>query len=398
MNRLFAYAREALEAIWRNRVRSLLTMLGMIIGTSSIIAVLGISNAATAGFSQQIADQGDAGIVVVVDRQQDDPASAAIQYRDLAIIAARTSGTIDHVVPNYQANYRLSAGAKKFEAIEVDSQTDRVTDRLALHEGRRFTADEVASGEHVAMVTLSLGEKLFGPGSVLGQVVRANGSRFRIVGVYDPLKASLLQGATGDDRMEIPFTVFHEIRPGPMDSLQAFPRPGVSVEDAGDAVQRELHHLHGERAKYTVVDTVAIVGQFVRFIGLAATGLTAIACVALVVAGIGIMNIMLVSVTERTKEIGLRKSIGASGGDITLQFLLEAVLLSLMGGGIGTVLGIVVVLGAYQLVSQFTGPAPIPYVLIVGVAVGFSTMVGTVFGTYPAMRAGKLDPIEALRS
>ncbi len=398
MSRFFAYTREALEAIWRNRVRSLLTMLGMIIGTSSIIAVLGISNAATSGFAKQLDDLGVQGIVVIVDRQQDDPKTAAIQYRDAATIAARTTGVIAYTVPILSDNYRLIAGKKRLDAIEVDSQTDLVTDHLSLHEGRRFTADEVRGGEHVALVTESLGEKLFGPGSVLGRDVRANGSRFRIVGVYDPLKASILQGAAGDDRMEIPYTVFHEIRPGPLDYLQAFPAPGVPIDVAIAAMQRELHRLHGERSRYTIQDTAAQLDGFLRVISLIAAGLTAIGGVALLVAGIGIMNIMLVSVTERTKEIGLRKSIGASRSDITLQFLLEAILLSLMGGGVGTVLGILAVLGAYAIVEQYTGPAPIPYVLIIGVAVGFSTLVGTVFGTYPAMRAGRMDPIVALRS
>jgi putative ABC transport system permease protein len=110
------------------------------------------------------------------------------------------------------------------------------------------------------------------------------------------------------------------------------------------------------------------------------------------------MNIMLVSVTERTREIGLRKAIGATFGDITLQFLLEAVLLSFIGGGIGTLLGFLLTLAAYSSVAAIVGPAPIPYLLIISVAVGFSTLVGVVFGSWPAIRAARLDPIVALRS
>jgi putative ABC transport system permease protein len=128
------------------------------------------------------------------------------------------------------------------------------------------------------------------------------------------------------------------------------------------------------------------------------TGLAAIGSVALVVAGIGIMNIMLVSVVERTREIGLRKAIGATRADILTQFLFEAILLSLIGGGIGMLLGLGTVLLAYQPLSVYVGPAPIPYLLIVSVAIGFSTFIGTVFGTYPAVRASRLDPIVALRS
>jgi putative ABC transport system permease protein len=147
-----------------------------------------------------------------------------------------------------------------------------------------------------------------------------------------------------------------------------------------------------------VQDTTAQVQSFGAVFGIIAVGLTGIGGVALVVAGIGIMNIMLVSVTERTREIGLRKAIGATRGDVALQFLLEAILLSFMGGGVGTVIGLLATLAAYSFVVAFVGPAPIPYLLIVSVAVGFSTLVGCVFGTYPAIRAARLDPIAALRS
>ncbi len=146
--------------------------------------------------------------------------------------------------------------------------------------------------------------------------------------------------------MEIPYTTFHDIKPGPMDFLQAYPQPGVSLEAAGDDVVAALHHIHGERSKYIVQDTAAQLGAFNSVLSLLGTGLVAIGSVALVVAGIGIMNIMLVSVVERTREIGLRKSIGATRADILTQFLFEAILLSLIGGGIGMVLGLGVVLAA----------------------------------------------------
>jgi putative ABC transport system permease protein len=183
-----------------------------------------------------------------------------------------------------------------------------------------------------------------------------------------------------------------------MDFLQAYPQPGVSIDTAGDDVIAALHHIHGEHAKYIVQDTAAQIGAFNTVLSTLGTGLAAIGSVALVVAGIGIMNIMLVSVVERTREIGLRKAIGATRADILTQFLFEAILLSLIGGGIGMLLGLGTVLLAYQPLSVYVGPAPIPYLLIVSVAIGFSTFIGTVFGTYPAVRASRLDPIVALRS
>jgi putative ABC transport system permease protein len=137
---------------------------------------------------------------------------------------------------------------------------------------------------------------------------------------------------------------------------------------------------------------------FENVLNIIGVGLSAIGGVALVVAGIGIMNIMLVSVTERTREIGLRKSIGASRNDIALQFLMEALLLALAGGGTGMAIGLLLTIGGAELISKQLGTVIIPYVLIVSVAVGFSGAVGLLFGLYPALRAASMDPIEALRS
>jgi putative ABC transport system permease protein len=172
----------------------------------------------------------------------------------------------------------------------------------------------------------------------------------------------------------------------------------VTPDQVQTAVFASLRHIHGVRSQYTVQDSVAFLNGFQAVIGVVSLGVTAIGGVALLVAGIGIMNIMLVSVTERTREIGIRKAIGGSRGDIVTQFLFEAVILSILGGGIGTVLGISFTLLAGGVVSRLLGPAPIPFVQIVLIATGFSTLVGITFGTYPAMRAGKLNPIEALRS
>jgi putative ABC transport system permease protein len=247
-------------------------------------------------------------------------------------------------------------------------------------------------------MTQSLERRFFGGGSALGQVVRINGLRFRVIGVYDELKAALFSNVGASDYIEIPYSTYHEIAPGPVDSLSVYTQPGVTLPELRDAMLATLRHLHGPRAEYDVQDFNAFFGAFEKTIAVVGDGLTAIGGVALLVAGIGIMNIMLVSVSERTREIGIRKAIGASSGDITTQFLMEALILSLIGGGTGMVLGVLAVLLAYGLVSSLVGPAPIPWLLIVAIAVGFSTFVGVVFGTYPAIRAGRLDPIEALRS
>jgi putative ABC transport system permease protein len=250
----------------------------------------------------------------------------------------------------------------------------------------------------VTLLSQSLERRFFGAGQALGAVMRINGTRFRVIGVYDDLKASIFSNAGQSDYMEIPYSTLNEIDPGPVDSLDVYPKNGATLESVRAAVLRSLRHIHGPDAQYDVQDALAFLGAFEKTIEVVGYGLTAIGGVALLVAGIGVMNIMLVSVTERTREIGIRKAIGGSSRDISLQFLMEAVILSLIGGGTGMVLGVLAVLVAYGAVQKLLGPAPIPWLVIVAVAVGFSTFVGVVFGTYPAIRAGKLDPIEALRS
>ena len=397
MRRLVAYAREALEALWRNRARSGLTMLGMIVGTASVIAVLGIGKAASGGISGTLSSFGDPGLFLSVDPQQDDPQSAQIAYRDAATVAARDARTVAYVLPNFQKSYRMNANGVDYIGT-VTSQTDRAADALVLREGRRIDADDVATSARVCLLNRALEKRFFGSGAALGRTIRIDGTRFRIVGVYAEFSASIFTNVGGGDYAEMPYSTYHDLAPGPVDSLELFTRPGATVDDVRSDVVATLQRIHGPRARYTVQDATAFIGAFLKTIAVVGTGLTAIGGVALVVAGIGVMNMMLVSVSERTREIGIRKAIGAGGRDISLQFLMEAVILSLVGGGVGMAFGIGGVALAYGFVASLLGPAPIPWLTIVAVAVGFSMSVGIAFGTYPAIRAGKLDPIEALRS
>jgi putative ABC transport system permease protein len=397
LSRLRDYISEAFAAIWRNRTRSILTMLGMIIGTSSIIAVLGLSKAMSGGITGTLNSFGDQGISVAVDPNQDDPQSAAIQYRDARSVEAVTGGIIAHIEPAYQRNLKIRAGRITSTSIVV-SDSNYHNDTLVMREGRRFTAEDVASGAHACNITAPLADKLFKDVPATGQTIEVGPTRCRVIGVYEELKGGLFNQAGSNELLFLPYTTFHEIAPGPTDGLQLYAEPGVSVDRISDAVDAELRRLHGPRAQYFTQDQQAQLQAFNSVLGVIAVGLTAIGGVALLVAGIGIMNIMLVSVTERTREIGLRKAIGATRGDVALQFLLEAILLSFMGGGIGTLLGFLATLAGYSSVQALVGPAPIPYLLIISVAVGFSTFVGCVFGTYPAIRASRLDPIMALRS
>jgi putative ABC transport system permease protein len=398
VNRFFAYAREALDAIWNNRARSILTMLGMIIGTASVIAVLGIGKAASGGIASSLDSFGNPGFFVAVDPKQDDPLSAQLQYRDVAVVRAEDAGVVQYAFPNFQRNYHIVANGVDYVGA-VTSANDVIFDTFTLREGRRIRPEDIAEAAHVCVMSQSLEQRLFGDnGRALGQVIRIDGVRFRDVGVYDELKASIFSSAGQSDYIEMPYSTYAELSPGPIDSIQVYPAPGATLEQVREAVVTTLRRLHGPHAEYDVQDALAFIGAFERTIGVVSYGVTAIGGVALLVAGIGIMNIMLVSVTERTREIGIRKAIGGSSRDIATQFLMEAVIISLIGGGVGMLLGVTGVLLGYGVVSNLLGPAPIPWLGIVTLAVGFSMFVGVVFGTYPAIRAGKLDPIEALRS
>ena len=397
MTRLLAYLGEAFSAIWRNRTRSLLTMLGMIIGTSSIIAVLGISRAASGGITGTLNSFGDQGITIAVDPNQDDPRAAAIQYRDVRTLATDLASLLSYIEPSYARNFTLRSNGKKITTI-VASASPKSQASIALREGRGLTEDDVTSGAHVCLTTSQLADKLFKGAPATGQALDIGPMRCTIIGVYGEVKGSLFNSIAASDVAIIPYTTFHSIAPGPIDSLTVYAAPGVTVGRISDGVDSELQRLHGPRMQYATEDTTAQLQGFSRALDIIALGLTGIGSVALVVAGIGIMNIMLVSVTERTREIGLRKAIGAKRSDVMLQFLLEAILLSFMGGGLGTLIGFVVTVLAYGSIASIVGPAPIPYLLIMSIAIGFSTLVGCVFGTYPAFRASRLDPIAALRS
>ncbi|HXM06655.1 MAG TPA: FtsX-like permease family protein, partial [Candidatus Acidoferrum sp.] len=241
-------------------------------------------------------------------------------------------------------------------------------------------------------------DRFFPSGDAVGKELTMNAGRYTIVGVYNPIRSPFITALSGNDFIAVPYSTFYRAVNAPPDDLSIYPVAGVTADMLRDQIIASLQHIHGTEAQYQVIDGAGFLKGFDDVLNIAGTSLAAIGTVALIVAGIGIMNIMLVTVTERTREIGIRKSIGASRQDIILQFLMEAVVLALMGGATGMLLGIgFTALGAYAL-SKELGDLVVPYVLVVSVALGFSGAVGILFGLYPAYRAATLDPIEALRA
>ena len=398
MTRFLAYLDEAIASLWRNRVRSILTMLGMIIGSASIIAVFGISRAATSGIAATFASFGQSPVVIVPDPSQDYPDLAQIQYRDAKTVAAALGTMSIQVLPIWNRTYKVTTTSKT-DYISTQGDSGIHTDALLMAQGRKVSEEDVASAARVCIVTQDVATEFFGDSGAVGKYLRINGGRYEVVGVYADIKGSFLNTIAGSSTVIVPYTTFHSyLDGGPLDFLAVYPSDPLQGDAVGKASVAALQRAHGGRAKYTVQNTADQLQIFENVLNIIGAGLSAIGGVALVVAGIGIMNIMLVSVAERTREIGIRKSIGASRNDIALQFLMEAVLLSLFGGLIGMGLGLLTTVGAANLLSKQLGELLIPYLLIIGIALVFSFLVGTVFGTYPALRAAGMDPIEALRS
>ena len=399
MSSLFAYLEEAVASLWRNKGRTILTMLGMIIGSASIIAVFGVSRATTSGIAATFASFGQAPVVVFVDNAQDYPQRAQIHYSDLAQLEAALGSSVQAVEPNWNTEFKISANGKT-ETIASAQDGWYHTDGLVMAEGHEFTQDEVDGAQRVVVITRDIATKFFGDQPAMGQFLRINGGRYKVTGVLADLNGSFFNSIAGSSTAIIPYTTYRDdfAYSTPPDFVILYPTDPLGGDAVAKAAIAELQHIHGERALYKTQNGAEQLQTFENVLNIIGVALSAIGGVALVVAGIGIMNIMLVSVTERTREIGIRKAIGASRADIIKQFLLEAILLSLGGGLAGMFVGLVVTIGAASLLSKQLGTMLIPWLLIVSIALIFSLLVGTVFGSYPAVRAASMDPIEALRS
>lgn len=397
MHRLLSYFDEAVTSLWRNRVRSFLTMLGMIIGSASIITVFGISHATTSGIASTFGSFGTFPVIVQVDPAQDYPSLAQIHYDDVRPVADALSNITPWVIPEWNRTFLTSFGSIR-DYPSVIASGGFHDDGLTMQQGRKLGLDDVASAAHVAVITADLDQEYFGNGNAIGNYLEINGGRYRVIGVYANIKGSFLNALVGSSTVAIPYTTFHrDVDPSPPDYILIYAPKGTEAETAQIAIAT-LQRIHGPGARYLTQNTADLLQSFENVLNIVGTGLAAIGAVALVVAGIGIMNIMLVSVTERTREIGIRKAVGASRNDIALQFLMESIVLACIGGGIGTLIGMAVTIGGVSLLSGLLGEMIVPYLMIVSLAVGFSLIVGVLFGTYPALRAARLDPIAALHA
>ena len=397
----------SLRAIRINKMRSGLTMLGIIIGVGSVIAMLAVGTGASEKIKAQLAGMGTNLLLVHPGSTTSGGlrmgmGSQPTLTKDDADAILREIPKVQDVAPVLSGAAQVVYGNQNWSTGVYGSTPGIFVVRdLMLIAGRSFTEQDVRSATKVAVLGQTVVTNLFGSANPVGQVIRIKKLPFTVIGVLAE-KGQSMQGQDQDDIIYIPVTtaqkkIFGTAFPGMVRNIM------VKVRNAHDlnAVENELNNLLRQRHRIgpredndfqvrNLTDMMQMAEQSARVMTLL---LGAIASVSLLVGGIGIMNIMLVSVTERTREIGIRMAVGAKTWDIRLQFIIEALTLSLMGGVIGIVLGI----GGATILSALAGWTTVVSPLSILLAFGFSALVGIFFGFYPAYKASLLNPIDALR-
>ncbi|HWR38041.1 MAG TPA: ABC transporter permease [Patescibacteria group bacterium] len=395
----------ALEGLKANKLRSLLTMLGIIIGVGAVIAMVSIGLGVQQKIQNSISSLGSNLLVIMPGANSPSggvrlAAGSNITLTNLdAKTIAKNVAHVKYVLPSVSQSSRLVYGNQNWKSNVQGTTPDFLTVRnFTMANGSFFSSSDENSRARVAVLGKTVATNLFGNASPVGKTIRIDKAPFRVIGVL-ATKGQSSMGQDQDDTVLIPLTTAQERLMG----ITYLNNISVQVDsdDAMDKVQEDIttllrsrHHLAASvENDFSVRNLTALMETMKETTGSLTLFLGAVAAISLLVGGIGIMNIMLVSVTERTREIGIRKALGATYHNILLQFLVEAIVIGVSGGVVGILLGVA---SAYA-VSFFFKLTTVVSVAAIVLSFGVSVLIGTFFGLYPARKAALLDPIDALR-
>jgi putative ABC transport system permease protein len=394
----------AAQSILKNKMRTLLTMLGIVIGVAAVIVMVAVGHGAKTSIQSQIQNLGTNMIIVTPGATQQGGASqGAGSFNRLTLADAeklKREGTLlSGVSPVIFTRRQVIAGNANWRALINGVSTDFQAIRdWSLTSGVFFSDNDIRSVRKVAILGNTVAEQLFPGTDPVGQVVQIGNVPFDVIGVLE-VKGQTASGNDQDDVVLVPYTTAQNrlsgfVRIGQIIASTYSPGDIPAAQQEMRLILRESHRLpEGEDDDFTIRNQADLAEAAQGTADVMSALLAAIASISLLVGGIGIMNIMLVSVTERTREIGIRLAIGARGRDVLTQFLIESVVMSLVGGIIGLLVG----LGGAAILGHITGWSTATPPQAIAIAVAFSGAVGVFFGFYPARKAAALNPIDALR-
>lgn len=390
----------SVNSLRANRLRTFLTALGLIIGNASVILVVTISLASTDLILDQIRGVGSNLVYANYEAGGQNSAKVEADFVKLADVQALRDTLGNQIVAatSVMPSHDQIVANGQVREVPIDGVDENyaVVRNLVILNGRKFDESDISLRARVAMLTNTLAVRIFGSiDAALGQVVKVHDLQFTVIGTFREKTSTMGQGEMTDDTILIPISVmknfiqYERIEPVYLQVRDASDVPAVTTR-----VAEILHQRHRPGASYNVQNLKAILDTAESIATVLTIVLIIVSTIALVISGIGIMNIMLVTVTERTREIGLRMAVGASRREIMLQFLVESTIISLAGGAVGIFLGLLLPISVRLLTSKVHVPIS-PLSVIVAFAVSFSVGVG--FGLLPARRASQLNPTEALR-
>jgi putative ABC transport system permease protein len=401
----------AIRALRANKLRSILTMLGIVIGVATVVALLSIGKGATASITSSIQSNGSNLLTVSPGKQQNGPGAGGSQqasylyYTDYQLLQRSLVNDVVAIVPSYQSSYLVKYGDESFSVNVTGITKDyQQTNSYDVAEGRFISDGDNKSESLVAVLGSQTAEDLFGGLSAIGKTISIKSVKFEVVGVLESKGSSGF--GSSDDMIFIPLDTGYNKLFGStatyndrkiVNSISV----SVATTEAMDTVSAQIEFLirrahkltSSDELDFNVLSQADLLSTLTTVTQTLTAFLGAIAGISLLVGGIGIMNIMLVSVTERTKEIGLRKAVGATKNQILTQFLIETVTLSLLGGIIGILVGVGIAL-VVTLTGLLTAVITADSIIL---AFTFALVIGVFFGLYPAFRAANLHPMVALR-